>query len=126
MPEASAVSGSAPDAAADLLDPLSVGTRVAELTGDRAWLNAMIEVELSLTEALVAVGLAPGELTEVCAQLRAGGGFDPAAIAAAVIGGVSLFGGRGAIYAALLGALVIGTVSNGLNLMGVEALEEMV
>ena len=41
-------------------------------------------------------------------------------IAAAVIGGVSLFGGRGAIHAALLGALVIGTVQNGLNLMGVE------
>ena len=41
-------------------------------------------------------------------------------IAAAVIGGVSLFGGRGSIHAALLGALVIGTVSNGLNLMGVE------
>ena len=41
-------------------------------------------------------------------------------IAAAVIGGVSLFGGRGSIHAALLGALVIGTVQNGLNLMGVE------
>ena len=40
-------------------------------------------------------------------------------IAAAVIGGVSLFGGRGAVYSALLGALVIGTVQNGLNLMGV-------
>jgi D-xylose transport system permease protein len=42
------------------------------------------------------------------------------AIAAAVIGGISLFGRRGAIYSGLLGALVIGTVSNGLNLMGVE------
>jgi len=41
-------------------------------------------------------------------------------IAATVIGGVSLFGGRGSIHAALLGALVIGTVQNGLNLMGVE------
>lgn len=37
-----------------------------------------------------------------------------------MIGGVSLFGGRGAIHAALLGALVIGTVQNGLNLLGVE------
>ena len=33
---------------------------------------------------------------------------------------MSLFGGRGAIYSALLGSLVIGTVQNGLNLMGVE------
>jgi D-xylose transport system permease protein len=36
-------------------------------------------------------------------------------IAAAVIGGVSLFGGRGEVRAAFLGALVIATVSNGLN-----------
>jgi D-xylose transport system permease protein len=38
------------------------------------------------------------------------------AIAAAVIGGTSLFGGRGFIGSALLGALVIGSVSNGLDL----------
>jgi D-xylose transport system permease protein len=40
------------------------------------------------------------------------------AIAAAVIGGASLFGGRGTVWAALLGALVIGSVSNGLDLDG--------
>jgi D-xylose transport system permease protein len=40
------------------------------------------------------------------------------AIAAAVIGGVSLFGGRGEVRGALLGALVIATVSNGLNTAG--------
>jgi len=40
------------------------------------------------------------------------------AIAAAVIGGTSLFGGRGTVWAALLGALVIGSVSNGLDLIG--------
>ncbi len=40
------------------------------------------------------------------------------AIAAAVIGGVSLFGGRGEVRAAFLGALVIATVSNGLNTAG--------
>ena len=39
-------------------------------------------------------------------------------IAAAVIGGVSLFGGRGEVRGALLGALVIATVSNGLNTAG--------
>jgi D-xylose transport system permease protein len=39
-------------------------------------------------------------------------------IAAAVIGGVSLFGGRGEVRAAFLGALVIATVSNGLNTAG--------
>ena len=40
------------------------------------------------------------------------------AIAAAVIGGVSLFGGRGEVRGAVLGALVIVTVSNGLNTAG--------
>ncbi len=39
------------------------------------------------------------------------------AIAAAVVGGTSLFGGRGSVWSALLGALVIGSVSNGLDLM---------
>jgi D-xylose transport system permease protein len=52
-------------------------------------------------------------------DLDAGGGtllID--AISAAVIGGTSLFGGRGRVISALLGALVISTVSNGLNLLG--------
>jgi D-xylose transport system permease protein len=40
------------------------------------------------------------------------------AISAAVIGGTSLFGGRGRIYHAILGALVIGSVANGLDLLG--------
>jgi D-xylose transport system permease protein len=40
------------------------------------------------------------------------------AIAAAVIGGTSLFGGRGRVVAALLGALVITSISNGLGLIG--------
>jgi D-xylose transport system permease protein len=41
------------------------------------------------------------------------------AIAAAVIGGTSLFGGRGTAYAALLGALVIQSITNGMDLLGV-------
>ncbi|WP_421723870.1 hypothetical protein [Bauldia sp.] len=49
------------------------------------------------------------------------GSISWARTAVAVIGGVSLFDRRGAIHAALLGALVIGTVQKGLNLMGVEA-----
>ena len=52
-------------------------------------------------------------------DLNAGGGtilLD--AIAAAVIGGTSLFGGRGRVISALLGALVISTIGNGLSLIG--------
>lgn len=40
------------------------------------------------------------------------------AIAAAVVGGASLFGGRGTVWAALLGALVIGSINNGVQLLG--------
>ena len=42
-------------------------------------------------------------------------------IAAAVVGGVSLFGGIGSIQGALLGAVLIATVSNGMNVIGVES-----
>jgi D-xylose transport system permease protein len=42
-------------------------------------------------------------------------------IAAAVIGGCSLFGGRGTAWAALLGALVIGSISNGMDLMALDS-----
>ena len=50
---------------------------------------------------------------------QASGGSDTLlnAIAAAVIGGTSLFGGRGSGYSALLGTLVIGSVSNGMDLL---------
>lgn len=43
------------------------------------------------------------------------------AIAAAVIGGTSLFGGRGSAYAAMLGALVLMSINSGLNMMNVGA-----
>jgi D-xylose transport system permease protein len=43
------------------------------------------------------------------------------AIAAAVIGGTSLFGGRGTVWSALTGAMVIGSINNGLALLSVAA-----
>ena len=42
-------------------------------------------------------------------------------IAAAVIGGTSLFGGRGHIKSAVLGALVIASIDNGLGLLGLSS-----
>jgi D-xylose transport system permease protein len=47
-----------------------------------------------------------------------GGTLQLNAIAAAVIGGTSLFGGRGRVSDAILGALVVGSVQNGLDLLG--------
>jgi D-xylose transport system permease protein len=43
------------------------------------------------------------------------------AIAAAVIGGVSLFGGRGSTYGALLGIAVIGSINNGMDLLELDS-----
>ena len=43
------------------------------------------------------------------------------AIAAAVIGGTSLFGGRGKMMNAVLGGLVVGVIANGLELLGLTA-----
>ena len=43
------------------------------------------------------------------------------AIAAAVIGGTSLFGGRGSVWAALLGIMVIQSISNGMDLLSLDS-----
>jgi D-xylose transport system permease protein len=54
-------------------------------------------------------------------QSSGGGDLLLLAIAGPVIGGVSLFGGRGRVWAALLGALVIGSISNGMDLLALES-----
>src|SRR5487761_1817454 len=50
-----------------------------------------------------------------------GGQYVLDAVAAAVIGGTSLFGGRGKMMDALLGGLVVGVIANGLQLLGLNA-----
>jgi D-xylose transport system permease protein len=54
-------------------------------------------------------------------QSSGGGDTNLNAIAAAVIGGTSLFGGRGSAYSALLGILVIQSISSGLTLMNLDS-----
>lgn len=53
------------------------------------------------------------------ASPNAGTGFELDAIAAVVIGGTSLAGGEGRITGTLIGALIIGVLNNGLNLMNI-------
>jgi ribose transport system permease protein len=47
-------------------------------------------------------------------------------ISSAVIGGISLFGGEGKLYGAILGAIAITLVQNGMNLVGVDSFVQMV
>ncbi|WP_049579801.1 sugar ABC transporter permease [Streptomyces sp. SBT349] len=54
-------------------------------------------------------------------QASGAGDVNLNAIAAAVIGGTSLFGGRGSAFAALLGILVIQSISNGLTLLDLDS-----
>jgi ribose transport system permease protein len=60
------------------------------------------------------------------AQPAVGEGFELDAIAAVVLGGTSLMGGRGAVWSTLIGAFVIGILSNGMNLMGVHSHYQLV
>jgi D-xylose transport system permease protein len=76
----------------------------------------------ALCSTLAAVGgiLAASRLAAVN-QSSGGSDILLMAIAAAVIGGASLFGGRGSPYAALLGILVIQSITNGMLLLNVDS-----
>ena len=69
---------------AGLLDPLAQGGRALELTGDAAFLAAMLDAELALARSLADTGLAPDWMAEVCDGLAAPGlaAIDLVAIAA--------------------------------------------
>ncbi len=55
------------------------------------------------------------------AQPIAGNMYELDAIAATVIGGTSLMGGEGTVLGTLIGALIMGVLRNGLNLLGVSS-----
>ncbi|MBP9015523.1 MAG: ABC transporter permease [Candidatus Atribacteria bacterium] len=59
-------------------------------------------------------------------ELVAGEGYELDVIASVVIGGTSMMGGEGGVYGTLIGALLIGVISNGLNLLGVQPYWQMI
>ncbi|MFA7461136.1 MAG: ribose ABC transporter permease [Trueperaceae bacterium] len=60
------------------------------------------------------------------AQPTAGAAFELDAIAAVVVGGTSLAGGRGGVWGTLVGALIIGVINNGMNLMNVSSFYQQI
>jgi D-xylose transport system permease protein len=85
-------------------------------------INAVRITAFTLASTLAAAG---GILiaSRLLAVNQSSGGSDLLllAIAGPVIAGTSLFGGRGFVWSALLGALVIGSISNGIDLVGLES-----
>lgn len=80
--------------------------------------KAMVYAVSGLTSAIAAVILT-ARLNS--AQPIAGNMYELDAIAATVIGGTSLMGGQGSLAGTLVGALIMGVLRNGLNLLGVSS-----
>lgn len=78
----------------------------------------------SILPYVISGGLSAGAITFASAQVMsidplAGTGLELDAIAAVVIGGASLYGGRGSIIGTLIGVLIMVMIRNGLNLLNV-------
>lgn len=109
-----------------LLRRTTYGRRVFALGGNteaarRAGINvAAIRISVfSLAGTMAAFGgIMIASRISAANQGAGSGNLLMEAIAAAVIGGTSLFGGRGKVWSALLGMLVIGSIANGLALLG--------
>jgi D-xylose transport system permease protein len=85
-------------------------------------INRVRVIVFTLSSTLAATGgiLAASRLLAVN-QSSGGSDLLLSAIAGPVIAGTSLFGGRGSVWSALLGALVIGSITNGMNLLSVSS-----
>ena len=98
---------------------------------DAAWLSG-VRVNRVLMAVYVLSGLSAG-LAGVLVASRLNAGYPRAgelyeldAVAAVVVGGTSLFGGRGSIWGTLAGAFFIGILNNGLNLYNVSPYDQMI
>jgi ribose transport system permease protein len=109
------------------------GRHVYAVGGNReaAWL-AGIRVDRVLMAVYAVCGTCAG-LAGVLVASRLNAGYPKAgefyeldAVTAVVVGGTSLFGGRGSIWGTLAGAFFIGILNNGLNLFHVEAYDQLV
>ncbi len=87
------------------------------LSGVRVARSKLIIYGISGLTAAIAAVVLTGRL--MSGQPNSGQGFELDAIAAVVLGGTSIAGGRGSLIGTLLGALLLGVLNNGLNMVGV-------
>ena len=100
------------------------GNRMAaEYSGVKTRRIKFIAFLLSGTAAALAGLLYTGMMQT--ARFNFGEGAELMAIAAVILGGTSLFGGRGTIIGTFAGSLLIGTINNGLIIMGLDVSEQM-
>jgi ribose/xylose/arabinose/galactoside ABC-type transport system permease subunit len=98
---------------------------------EAAWLSG-IRVERTLVWVYLLCGLAAGMTGALMASRldaghpEAGMLYELDAVAAVVVGGGSLFGGRGSVWGTLAGAFFIGILNNGLNLHNVGGYEQQI
>ncbi len=91
----------------------------AELSGINVHRILVIVYALSGFMAAIASLVLAGRVNAV--YPLAGDGFEMDAIAACIIGGTSFFGGKGTVWGTLVGALIMGVIRNGLNLLNVSS-----
>ena len=96
----------------------------AKFTGIKTHNIKMQVLIISSLTAAFAGMLYAGRLRSGRFQL--GEGDELSAIAAAVLGGTSLFGGFGSVVGSIMGALMIGLINNGLILMGLEFSQQLI
>ncbi|WP_345740651.1 ABC transporter permease [Metabacillus endolithicus] len=111
-----------------LLNKTKIGKYIYAIGGNE---HAAVTAGINVSRVLIIIyayagllaGLAGMMLTSRIAsgQPQSGLMFELDAIAAAVIGGASLFGGIGTIGGTIIGALIIGVMNNGLDLLGVSS-----
>jgi rhamnose transport system permease protein len=92
------------------------GARLAGVRSDRRVLSAFV-----LAGALAGLGGVLFTARFGTVDATAGVGYELTVIAAAVVGGVAIFGGTGSVYGAALGALLLGTITSSLIVLKVEA-----
>ncbi len=109
-----------------LMSHTRLGREVAAVGGNRhAARHAGLPIDAVRLATFVLTGLCVGLAAMVyigqvaAVQSNAATGLELQVIAAVVIGGTSIVGGRGSTFSALVGAVVIGTMLDGMNLLGI-------